>query len=47
MDDRIIYTNGNQCGRIPTQEEIFSRIRQGAASKDGINSGACGESGCG
>ncbi|MDD5094944.1 MAG: Rdx family protein [Dehalococcoidia bacterium] len=41
LNGQAIYTNHNQCGRIPTEEEIFSRIRQGEEPKDETDSESC------
>ena len=33
LNNNIIYTNKNQCGRLPTLGEIFSKIYKGATAK--------------
>ena len=47
--DQVIYTNRNQCGLMPTQEEIFGKIRQGPNVKEelGIKSMEAGGGCCG
>ena len=34
LNDKIIYTNKNQCGQLPTLEEISSMIYEGTTTKN-------------
>ena len=43
LNNDIIYNNKNQCGRLPTLGEIFSRIYKGATNKNNAENDPSGE----
>jgi predicted Rdx family selenoprotein len=46
LNNNIIYTNKNQCGQLPTLEEIFSKIQKGATTEN-TGKGPSGKCSCG